>query len=149
MEVERNRIRPLEELDDYEVADGDPDVRGWDVVASDGTRIGRVDQLLVDAQAMKVRYLDVDLDDKLVSASDQDLHVLLPIGVARLDRNDKRVRFDALPANEVRGLPRYAHGTVTRDYELTLRNRFARDSHASSEDFYTHDIYDDQRFYMR
>jgi hypothetical protein len=39
---------------------GEPDVRGWDVFASDGQRIGEVDDLLVDSSG-RVRYLDVDL----------------------------------------------------------------------------------------
>ena len=53
---------PLDQLDDFRVASGDPDVRGWEVVGSDGGKIGEVDELLVDTRAMKVRYLDVDLD---------------------------------------------------------------------------------------
>lgn len=49
----------------YKVADGDPDVRGWEVIGSDGRRIGEVDDLLVDTAAMKVRYLEVRLDRHL------------------------------------------------------------------------------------
>lgn len=56
-----SRIVPLSELHSYKIASGDPDVRGWPVVAGDGKTIGQVDGLLVDTVALKVRYLDVAL----------------------------------------------------------------------------------------
>jgi PRC-barrel domain len=66
MEVEApasaSRIVPLSDLHTHKVASGDPDVRGWPVVAGDGRTVGRVDGLLVDTAAMRVRYLDVILD---------------------------------------------------------------------------------------
>jgi hypothetical protein len=37
-------------------------VRGWDVFGADGKKIGQVDDLLVDTQDMRVRYLNVTLD---------------------------------------------------------------------------------------
>jgi hypothetical protein len=57
-----SRIVPLSDLHSHKVASGDPDVRGWSVVAGDGRTIGRVDGLLVDTAEMRVRYLDVILD---------------------------------------------------------------------------------------
>lgn len=54
----------------YKVAEGDPDVRGWDVMDRDGGRIGEVDDLLVDTEALKVRYLEVRLDPRLVHGTE-------------------------------------------------------------------------------
>lgn len=54
----------------YKVAEGDPDVRGWDVMDRDGNRIGEVDDLLVDTTALKVRYLEVRLDRRLVHGTE-------------------------------------------------------------------------------
>ncbi len=71
---------------DLAVADGEPDVRGWTVISSDGREIGDVDDLIVDTDAMKVRYVQVDVDDD--AASDD---VFVPIGQADLDRERKRV----------------------------------------------------------
>ncbi|HEX2190893.1 MAG TPA: PRC-barrel domain-containing protein [Longimicrobiaceae bacterium] len=150
-----DRVVPLDQLDDFKVADGDPDVRGWDVVASDGRKIGEVDQLLVDTAAMKVRYLDVDLDDDLVAGDASDRHVLIPIGYARLDENDDRVMVDQLASADVAGLPEYTHGPITRDFESTVRSRFDTGYTAAAtttatdtdRDFYGHDLYDDNRFY--
>ncbi|HSD63239.1 MAG TPA: PRC-barrel domain-containing protein, partial [Ignavibacteriaceae bacterium] len=48
----------LSDLADYEVADRDPDVRGWEVVSAD-KKVGTVDELIVDPDDMKVRYLDI------------------------------------------------------------------------------------------
>jgi hypothetical protein len=38
---DRNLSR-LSDLDDYEIASGDPDVRGWKVYSADGKEIGKV-----------------------------------------------------------------------------------------------------------
>lgn len=120
-----DRVVPLNQLDDFKVAEGDPDVRGWDVVSADGSKIGEVDELLVDTSAMKVRYLDVDLNDELV-AGDPDRHVLVPIGYARLERERDCVVVDNLNATDLQALPAYGHGPLTRDFESSVRESFRR-----------------------
>lgn len=154
-----SRVVPLKELKDYTVAKGDPDVRGWNVYSNDGRKVGEVEDLLVDTEAMKVRYLEVDLDQDLLSAvreakdqamgrGDQD-HVLIPIGSAQLDVKDDRVVVDLLHTL-VGGLPTYQRGALNRDYETSLRQRFDRDyqHHPDRDrDFYNHDLYNDDRFY--
>ena len=52
-------VTPLSELSDYEVAEQHYDVRGWDVLASGGEKVGEVTDLLVDVAKLKVRYLAV------------------------------------------------------------------------------------------
>jgi len=86
----------LEELDDYEVADGFPDPRGWDVTTRDGQKVGKVKNLLVDQNAMRVRMLEVELDRKL-ARTDADRLVHVPVASARLDddRDDVLVDLDA------------------------------------------------------
>ncbi len=62
--MERNEaedLAPLHELTDFKVAEGSADVRGWEVVAADGSTIGTVGEMLVDTAAMEVRYLLVKL----------------------------------------------------------------------------------------
>ena len=146
------RVVPLDELDDFKVASGDPDIRGWKVKGSDGRTIGKVDNLLIDTAAMKVRYLDVDLDPDLIEMDDDDRHVLIPVGYARLDRDDDDIYVDALESTMIAGLPAYTHGTVTRDYETQLRTAFDRDYVAETEvedSYYEHEHYDEDRFYGR
>jgi sporulation protein YlmC with PRC-barrel domain len=156
--LEGGRVVRLKDLKDYTVAKGDPDVRGWNVYANDGRRIGEVDELLVDVEAMKVRYLDIDLDRDVLSVSGGALgaapggksdHVLIPIGSAQLDEREDRVIVDLLHTL-VGGLPSYDHGPVTRDYETSVRQHFDRDYRHDPErdrDFYNHDLYNDERFW--
>lgn len=106
-----DRVVPLDHLDDFEVADGDPDVRGWSVMSADGQKIGRVDQLLVDTDAMKVRYLDVDMKDGMGGAEDR--HTLLPIGYAQLDRDSRTVRATTLRAADCATAPAYGRTPLT------------------------------------
>lgn len=151
MDDRMDRVVPLDELDDFKVAEGDPDVRGWDVIASDGRKIGEVDNLLVDTAAMKVRYLDVDLDDDLIG-DDDDRHILIPIGYAHLNEDDDVIRVDSLNSTAVAGLPTYTHEPLTRDYERDLRQRFdtgytAAGTTNADEDFYASEGYDADRFY--
>lgn len=146
-----DRIVPIDQLSDFRVADEDPDVRGWDVLASDGRRIGGVDNLLIDTAALKVRYLDVDVDGDLVR-EDRDRHVLIPVGYARLDRDDNRVVVDTLNSSDVSNLPAYTNQPMTRDYETTVRQTWDRDYQSSAggeRDFYAHEGYDDNRFFGR
>lgn len=117
---EMDRVVPLDQLSGYEVADDDPDVRGWQVLSADGLEIGEVDQLLVDTEAMKVRYLDVDLEDALAGGR----HALVPVGYARLDPDGRRVFVDALSSTQVAALPAYGHGPVTRDMDEEFHRPF-------------------------
>jgi hypothetical protein len=71
---------PLGRLRDYRVATGDPDVRGWLVLGTDGHRIGEVDDILVDTEAMRVRYLDVTLDSGPEGATVQPVAEAAPAG---------------------------------------------------------------------
>jgi uncharacterized protein (TIGR02271 family) len=81
-----------------------------------------VDNLLVDTAAMKVRYLDVDIDNDLLDGTDR--HILVPIGYARLDEDDDRIFVDSLNADSLRQIPEYRHETMTREYETSLRTHY-------------------------
>lgn len=144
------RIGPMSELDDYKVASDDPDPRGWSVIAADGRRIGEVEDLIVDAGARKVRYLDVEVDDEL--RVDRDHRILIPVGQARLDPDDDNVRVDTLSSTEVQAVPRYS-GRWSGDDEAAVRRHFGTDRDAtsgtgtSSRFDYEHEHYDETRFY--
>ncbi len=100
------RLARLDDLDDFEVADGEPDPRGWDVKTADGTKIGEVASLVADTAAMEVRYLDVELDRKAMGLK-EDRHVLVPIGTARLDDSEDEVRLLTLTIAQVTAMPPY------------------------------------------
>ncbi|MES2523085.1 MAG: DUF2382 domain-containing protein [Gemmatimonadota bacterium] len=83
-------LQLLSDLDDYQVADENPDVRGWTVRTTDGQRVGKVDDLVVSVTEMRVRYLDVDIGN--------DQHAMLPIHRAQLDDDNDDVIVDSISA---------------------------------------------------
>lgn len=116
------RVAPLGKLDDFQVADGVPDPRGWDVIASDGMKAGEVHELIVDTAVMCTRYLDIKLDKDIAGDGD-DRDVMLPVGAARLDDNDDRVILDNMTTAQIAALPVYTHDAITRDYENSVLGR--------------------------
>ena len=100
------RLVPLRELDDYKVAEGEPDIRGWNVYTATGREIGDVEDLLVDTEMGEVVMIDVDLKR-------DDRHTLAPIKAAWIDRPNRRVVLnttmfdvdDAIPSLLRRGEP--------------------------------------------
>lgn len=146
-------LRRLDELDDYKVADGDPDIRGWEVKGADGRKIGKVKELIVDTAAMKARYMDVEVDKKFANAKD-DWHVLVPVGQARLDDKHDDVLIDRLPPDNFAGAPAYSGGPVTREHEDRVRQYYgsfagttAASTSGKADDYYGHDLYDDRKFW--
>jgi hypothetical protein len=108
------RIASLSELDDYEVADGYPEVRGWNVRDAADRSIGRVHDLLVDVGALRVRYLDVELDPKFV-VPDADRRVLIPVESVDLDGTGDQVLLPGIQAADVRGLVPHARRGVAKE----------------------------------
>lgn len=115
------RLGPLSKFDDFTVADGYPDPRGWHVIASDGTDVGKVHDLIVDTGTMHTRFLDVRLDHDHIPAAagrpTDDWDVLVPIGTAQLVESDEAVRLPSLTPVQLVGLPVFEHGEITSDYE--------------------------------
>ncbi len=116
-------IVPLDQLDDFEIAEGDPDVRGWTVISADGREIGEVDEVLIDTSVMKVRYLDVAITRDLLTDS-EERHVLIPIGYARLDDDDDQIFVDGLSSERLRQIPAYRQETLSPDYDESVRGYF-------------------------
>jgi uncharacterized protein (TIGR02271 family) len=146
MREDRSRVVPLSDLKDIEVSDRDPDVRGWDVISADGRKIGEVDDLLVDTSAMKVRYLDVELD-KEHRGTDRERHILVPVGHARLNEDDDRVLVSTLRQTDIGTIPTY-DGRLDRTYEDNLSRHFGGPTAtATDQDYYADARFDDRNFY--
>lgn len=143
---EAPRIAPLSDLDDFQVADGSPDVRGWDVVGADGRKVGTVNDLIADTGAMRVRYLDVKLD-RSASGADGDRDVLVPIGTARLDDDRDCVMLDSATASRISSLPAYTRGQVTREHESRLLPALGLSAAGTGAEFYSGKHFDDRQFY--
>lgn len=82
------RLVALSDLDGWDIAEGEPDIRGWEVRTVSGRVIGEIKELLVDPDAREVVLLDVDL-------SGTDEHAQVPIRVAEVDRERRVVRVDS------------------------------------------------------
>src|SRR3569623_190876 len=109
------RVAALSKIDDdFDVAEGTPDPRGWTVRDASGTDIGKVHDLIVDTVAMRTRYLDIKLDKKALNL-DKDRDVLVPVGQARLDDDDDRVILASMVGTRIASLPEYTHGDIDRN----------------------------------
>lgn len=138
--VASTKMARVDQLNEIEVADYDPDPRGWGVVTADGQRVGKVDHLIGDTEAMRVRYLTVALDDDTSAGRRK---VLVPIGYANLDTEDRSVRLDWVESSLIRDLPAY-EGTVDRAYTDRLHQTMDR---GSGERWYEHPRYSTRRLY--
>src|SRR5690606_36845418 len=136
---------PMDEADDFEIADGDPDVRGWQVIAGDGVRIGEVDELLIDVEALRVRYLDVLLESS--GENDEELHVLVPVGHARLHERDDRILVDGLDSAALLALPCYAQEPLTDAFERRATAPFQPQARETAATGALERAYDEGRFY--
>ena len=147
------------DLDDFELPEGGPDPRGWDVRSADGTKIGKVEDLLFDTGERRVRYVEVALDRALAKDAGRD-YALVPIGQARLNDDSDDVIVD-LSGIDLASAPRYDRERLSRDYETSLqswlrerrpnveageRSRAAADRDVG---FYGSPEYDDRRFFSR
>ncbi|MBX6365532.1 MAG: PRC-barrel domain-containing protein [Gemmatimonadetes bacterium] len=102
-------VLPLKQARKFRLAEGAPDLRGWNVFGADGERVGVVTELLVQPTAGKVRYLDVDLMEDLFSLA-EDRHVLVPLEAVSLKERGRDIWFEDAPADIVKRLPAYTGG---------------------------------------
>lgn len=137
-------VAPLSELSAYDVAEGDPDIRDWVVRSSDGRAIGRVEDLVVDTGALRVRYIDIRLDQDAVGIH-EERSVLAPVGSARLDESRDEVLLP-IASSGVADVPAYRGEPLDRDYESSVRRAYGGES-AKGEEFYAGEQYDDRRFW--
>jgi len=70
----------LEELggSNYEIVDGEQNIKGWEVKNEKGVKIGEVDELLFNPASRSVRYLVVDLDDNELELENDGRKGLFP-----------------------------------------------------------------------
>ncbi|MCP2044416.1 DUF2382 domain-containing protein [Pontibacter sp. HSC-36F09] len=155
---DRNRLQELGGSD-FQIAEGEPNIKGWTVKDPQGNTIGEVEELLFDPQSRKVRYIVLDLEGNYLDLEPR--HVLIPIGVAELQDSDDDVILPNITADQLQALPLYEKGSLTRDTEMSVRKVFGgmgavgaaasaavigRDTR-DTNDFYNDPAYDEDRFY--
>src|SRR5687767_13202142 len=124
--MDNMKHRRLQELDrsDFGIVEGEPDIRGWDVKNSRGQKIGEVEELIVDAQQKKVRYMVVDLDDNELDIDD-DRKGLIPIGLAELHRKDDDVIIP-VEAAQLKSIPEYDSDKLDAEVERKICSTLGR-----------------------
>lgn len=161
MSETKKNLYYLDELPDYQVASEYCDVRGWDVVDADKRTIGKVDRLLVNKSAERVVYLDVEVDKSLIEEGhktyevpasegvheflnkDGDDHIIIPIGMANLDEENKLVLTDQINYTTFTKTSRFKKGdNIDYDYELKVLRHYIGDETIDG-------IVDNDRFYRR
>jgi len=136
----------LDELSDYKVAENYSDVRGWNVKDANNRTIGKVDRLLVNKNAERVVYLDVEVDTTLIEEGyntyqdrvsdgvheflnkEGENHVIIPIGMAMIDKKNKLVTTNQIDSSTFAKAKRFRKGDVIDfAYELDLVRHYRGD----------------------
>lgn len=119
----RDDIYKLENLSDYKLEHPSQDIRGQELITSDGQRVGRVDEMLVDVDRERVAAIRLD-DDRVIDIDHIELrddnqpvllvpHEHIPRPPANFDRNN--MTSEVIPVIEERlvvGKREKAGGTV-------------------------------------
>ena len=87
-QARRHGLIPMREMDGFTIADGEPDIRGWDVRTLSGREIGEIEDLLVDRERGEVVMIEVEMRESGV-------HAEVPIRSVQLDRERKVVIVDS------------------------------------------------------
>jgi hypothetical protein len=138
---------------EYEMADGEPDIRNWKVIGLENQEVGKVSELLFDDISRRVRYLIVEINGRplnLISRS-----VMVPVGLAELLIDERVVLLSGLTINHLASLPSYEKGKISRKTEYAVRNVFSpadgikerRDDLNQKDLFYDHEHFNDERFH--
>ena len=148
------------DVNDFKIPKGEPDPRGWDVRSADGTKIGKLEDLLFDTAERRIRYVEVALDRDIAKGTGRDF-ALVPIGKARLDETRDDVIVD-LSSTDIATVPRYDRTRFSRDYETSLQSWIRERKLGARADvgaagtaaerdvgFYSSPEYDDRRFFAR
>lgn len=121
MSSNTNEYSHLSELgkSNFEVAEGESDVRSWVVKNENGNILGEVQDLIFDSHLRKVVFIVLDLDRNELNLKERT--VLIPIEYADINEAYKNVVVKGLMPNELASLPTYEKGKITRNsLDLTM-----------------------------
>ena len=136
----------------YEIVSDEPDIRNWKVVNGNGKLLGVVNELLVDRQLNKIRYIVLGLNGKPLNLVSRK--ILIPIGIADLDEMDDLVILPNIGIEHLATLPDYRKGKLTLDSERKIRNIFLNtpddyNDGIEGDAFYEHEQFNDSNLLKR
>ena len=155
-----NKKRRLQELrgSDFEIAKHQPDIKGWEVRNSTGHLIGKVQELIFDSLAHKVRYMVVNIADSKELQLEKRT-VLVPIGLAILQPKDDDVILEDVTPFQLRALPKYHKDDLGAKAERAIVEVFGKKSTKTEvqededdeveSDFYNNDYFNEDNMYRR
>ena len=134
----------------YEIVADEPDIRKWKVVNADRKVLGVVDELLVDRELHKVRYIVLNLQGKPLNLIPRK--ILIPIGIAELDAIDDLVILPTVTLQHLATLPEYKKGKLAIATERKIRHVFSPatvevDDSVSDDAFYDDEYFNDRHLY--
>jgi stress response protein YsnF len=145
--TDNNRLQELGGSD-YKIAEGEDNIKGWDVKDAQDHNLGDVDELIFDMESLKVRYLVLDLD-KNKELGIKNREVLIPIGMAELDRKADDVILRNITLDQIRALPDYDKDHLDRNYESRNYASLvgAGAVAGTGSDFYNNENFNDTNLY--
>jgi hypothetical protein len=158
----------LDDLSGYKVHHDYPDVRGWEIKDSAGETIGKVDGLLVNKEAERVVYRDVEVDEDLIEKGHEPLerkasegvhefvnkdgenHLIVPVGMVAIDDDNNVVKCERLSKDTFKKTKRHQRGEgMTRHYEVMVLQTYLPDSNGDLQRTDTGSFYDRDEFRPR
>lgn len=138
----------LQELggSDYQIVEGESNIKGWDVKDAQGNKLGEVDELLFDEEALKVRYIVLNLDDNDLNLVKRK--VLVPIGMAEIHEKDDDVILPNMSAIQIESMAEYDKDNLTADIELKNYNALTgSDAIPGGDNLYNNPHFTDENLY--
>lgn len=145
MKEQKKHLYYLDELSDYKVDNHYPDVSGWIVKDRDNRVIGKVDNLLVNKNLLKVVYLDVEVDKTILDADydpysnsqnsevreyvnkEGENHVIIPVGMVHIHEDQKYVHTESINYQTFAETKRFSSGSnLDREYEVNVLESYRR-----------------------
>jgi hypothetical protein len=136
------RLVPLSEMSKFMVADGEPDIRGWEVRTISGRLLGEVAELLVDPELGEVVMLDVDVKNG-------GRHSFAPVRAAMIDQASRLVRLDTgdLREGELPSLGAGSSAAVeAREFGERYERAYGERGWPTDRDYYVHHGDDEVHF---
>ena len=127
--MEKKKYNRLQELDhsNFEIVKGEPDIRGWDVRYMTGQKLGTVEELIIDIEDKKVRYMVVDLDENELKLIHRK--ILIPIGLTELDKKEDDVLIPNISLEQLSRLPEYEKDHLDPVIERRISSTLGREMH--------------------
>ncbi len=154
------KAKRLQELrgSGYEVAKGQPDIRGWEVRDANGQLIGKVEELIFDSRANKVRYMVINVNDSKELQLEKRT-VMVPVGLAVLEHKYDDVILHNITPFQLRALPKYHKDDLGTKAEHAISTVFGRADNKSpitykddedvDENFYNNEMFNENNMYSR